>query len=264
MTETTTAIEPPTETTPFGILTALIAALLAPMFVGVTGGDIALARAAALATLDDYRARNHADLIGVAQIVAFGLAALGSLSLSMADDLSLAMTLRLRGNAVACMRAAEQNRRALTLRQAEDALPAQPWPPGISPDPFDDTPPPAPELFLGPEAEQMLAAEAQARLDHPVVARPIPSPAKAPAPSQGERRHQEMWAIALTHEAGEIAASLPHLPPAERAAATMRAALLSGTAHDLMHGKAPRVDLAHLTGLSAAQVSRAHGPLSVA
>jgi hypothetical protein len=46
---------------------------------------------AAIGTVNAYRARNHADLIAIAQIIAFGPAALGSLSLSMADDISLSM-----------------------------------------------------------------------------------------------------------------------------------------------------------------------------
>ena len=59
------------------------------MFLGISGGDVRLARIAAIQTVTAYRAANDADLIAVAQIIAFGLAALGSLSLSMADDISL-------------------------------------------------------------------------------------------------------------------------------------------------------------------------------
>jgi hypothetical protein len=100
------------------------------MFLGVTAGDIALARMAALQTIDDYRAQNRADLMAVAQIVACGLAALGSLSLSMADEISLSMTLRLRGNAVALNRSAEQNRRALA--KTTGPAPYQPERPATS------------------------------------------------------------------------------------------------------------------------------------
>jgi hypothetical protein len=84
---------------PSDILMSLIVALLAPMFLSVTGGDIAYVRMAAIGTVNAYRIRKQADLIAIAQIIGFGLAALGSLSLSMADDISLSMTLRLRGNA---------------------------------------------------------------------------------------------------------------------------------------------------------------------
>jgi hypothetical protein len=95
-------------------LMALIIALLAPMFLGVTAGDPNLARLAALETVTAYQARNHADLLAIAQIIAYGLAALGSLSLSMDDNISVSMALRLRGNANALNRSAEQNRRTLT------------------------------------------------------------------------------------------------------------------------------------------------------
>ena len=98
---------------PAETLLNLLVLLIAPMFLTASGADIRYARMAALDTINAYQARNHADLIAIAQIVAYGLAALGSLSLSMADDISLSMVLRLRGNANACTRSAEQNRRAL-------------------------------------------------------------------------------------------------------------------------------------------------------
>jgi hypothetical protein len=124
MTETSTHIAATSETVvPLpgsSILMSLIIALLSPMFLGVSAGDVSLARLAATETVNAYRARNHADLIAIAQIIAFGLAALGSLSLAMADDISLPMTLRLRGNANACNRSAEQNRRALNHTRARD------------------------------------------------------------------------------------------------------------------------------------------------
>jgi hypothetical protein len=111
MTETNTdQAEPPIN--PSDILQSLLVTLLAPMFFALCAGDIAIARMAALETINGYRARSHVDLILIAQIIGFGLAALGSLSLSMADDISVSLTLRLRGNANACNRSAEQNRRA--------------------------------------------------------------------------------------------------------------------------------------------------------
>jgi hypothetical protein len=84
----------------------LIVTLLAPTSFGATAGDADLARAAAIETMNAYRARTDADLIGIAQIIGFDLAALGSLSLSMADDISLAIIPRLHGNATALNRCA--------------------------------------------------------------------------------------------------------------------------------------------------------------
>jgi len=124
MTQTTITDHP--QAHPTNALLTLIVTLLAPTFLGVTAGDLTLARMAAIQTINDYRARNHADLIAIAQIIACGLAALGSLSQSMDDDISLSMTLRLRGNAVALNRSAEQNRRVLQqpIRDTPTPLPA--------------------------------------------------------------------------------------------------------------------------------------------
>jgi hypothetical protein len=196
MTETTT--QPRTED-PAAILMTLIIAFLAPMFLGVSGGNIALARMAAIETITAYRARNHADLIAVAQIIAFGLAALGSLSLSLADDMSVSMALRLRGNANACNRSAEQNRR--TLRE-------QPAP--MCEDTEDDTP-----VSLSPAAEAMLAAESEARLrDHDLK--------PAPAPKTAEQQNQQIWAAAMIEEAMQLKAGIDDLPFAQRKLATMQ------------------------------------------
>ena len=194
MTQIATHTKAPSQTGP---LMNLIITLLTPIFLGVTAGDISLARTAAQETVNAYRASSNADLIAIAQIIAFGLAAVGSLSLSMDDDMSLSMTLRLRANAVALNRSAEQNRRAMNKGHAGD---------------------PAPTV-----EDDISAAEQQA--------------ATKPAPAaQPETQHQEMRAIAMVREASELAASIANLPPAERPAATMRAAMLSSTAHDLLYG----------------------------
>jgi hypothetical protein len=212
-------------------LLSLIVTLIAPIFYGVTGGDVALARLAALETVNDYRARNNADLLVVAQIVGFGLAALGSLSLSMAEDLSLSMILRFRGNAMSCNRAAEQNRRARRALQDEP----QTRPPA-EPEPVEVEPAPQSGAFLNPDAAHLLAAESRARLEQADGHNPIPKPTQSATRTPAEKRHQEMWGIALAKESSEITDSLPRLPPAEREAAEMRAGLLGSTAHDLIYG----------------------------
>jgi hypothetical protein len=135
------------------------------------------------------------------------------------------MTLRLRGNAVACNRAAEQNRKARANHQAQDSRP---------PEPIPYQPPPEAEAFLSDEAALFLAAESQSRLE---TEEPIaPQPTQAATRTPEEKRHQQMWAIAMAKEASEISASLPTLPPSERKAAAMRAGLLGSTAHDLTYG----------------------------
>jgi hypothetical protein len=132
---TTTTTIPPAG--PIDILTTLIIALLAPMFLTATGGDLAAARAAAADSIEAYRARTHADLLAVAQIVAFSLSALGSLSLAMAPEIPIPLTLRLRGNANACNRSVEQNRRALLHPNRTDTA-APTDPPPFVPEPDQD------------------------------------------------------------------------------------------------------------------------------
>jgi hypothetical protein len=57
---------------------------LIPMLLDATEGDAQAARLLAIETINDYAARNNADLIAIAQIIAGGRASLGNLSLSMA------------------------------------------------------------------------------------------------------------------------------------------------------------------------------------
>jgi hypothetical protein len=221
MTETITTTEPEAASDPSDLLLTLILAFLSPMFLGVSGGDIALARSAAVATLQDYRARNHVELIAIAQIVGFGLAALGSLSLSFADDISVSMVLRLRGNAIACGRSAEQKRRALAKSQASDTPP--PSYPAAEEDRPDD-----PDVFLTQAAEEFLAAESRARLE------PSKAATRAPEPD----RDQQVWADAMVRVAADITASIPNLPPGERKGAEIQAAALNATANDLYNAGA--------------------------
>src|SRR5690349_5507359 len=98
----------------------IVIAFLAPMFLWA--GDIALARAAAIETLNAYRVTTHRSLITAAKIIAFELAALCSLSQSMAEDTAVALALRLRNNASSMDRAAERNRQALEHEQRAAAM----------------------------------------------------------------------------------------------------------------------------------------------
>jgi len=212
------------------VLLSLLVTLLAPLFFTACSGDLQFARCAALETINTYRARNDIDLLTIAQIVAFGLTALGSLGLSLADDLSLSMTLRLRSNAIALNRAAERCQR--TLRESQVEASAPPPPPA---DPaFDEA-----SVIAAVTATRQRVAEAAA----PAVAEPIPTqpappqPARQKQPTGEDRQLQAAWAAAMADVAGEFTASLAHLPPAERKAMTVRAAALSSCANDLLAGK---------------------------
>jgi hypothetical protein len=97
---------------PADVFMDLIVTCLAPMFLAAAGGDLNVARAAAIETINAHNPRNQADLLPIAQIIAFGLAVLGSVSLSMAERIPIPLILRLRGQAASLNRAAERCRRA--------------------------------------------------------------------------------------------------------------------------------------------------------
>jgi hypothetical protein len=218
----------------------LIVAFLAPMFLAVTGGNVSHARAAAIETVNAYRAENHVDLLTVAQIIAFGITALGSLSLSMADNLSISLILRLRGNAVSSNRAAEQCRRALARSQIDSA----PYLPPAQDDPFpDEAMIIANVAQLRAETAPQLRAETapQLRAETAPVTPPAPAPS-APAPKPATVSAVDaVWANAMIEVAAEITAGMPGLPPAERRGASIQAAALSDVARDILAGNPPQM-----------------------
>lgn len=230
---------------PSDVLMHLIVAFLAPMFLTTSGGDVNFARIAAIQTVNAYHARDHIDLLAIAQIIGCGLASLGSLSLSMTDNLSLSMTLRLRSNAVALNRAAEQSRRVLTQPRTDAAKPEIPADQAVY----------EAEVLANVAAAQKMTAEAQTRLQHaeptatpapatPTLAPPTLTPSQiaiptTAAPDFSEQQWQAMWATAMTDVAGEFTADLANLSPAERMIASRRAAMLSTCANQLIAGDVP-------------------------
>lgn len=228
---TSTQAEPPRHTTQdaepqthsFDILLYLIVTALAPMFLSATGGEIRFARMAALETVNAYRARTQADLIAVAQIIAFGLGALGSLSLSLTDDLSLSMILRLRGNANSCHRSAEQNRRALRISSSSDAAPDRLDTRDAAETPFsaDDLAYEATVLAYLADLQKRIAEGRSSQNAGELAASPAPGPAPPP-----QQQRQPMRAPETNDRA------------AERKPASLRAAALSSCASDLIEGVA--------------------------
>ena len=268
MTETTTTepqADPDQDVRPADMLLILIVTLLAPMFLLTSGGDIAFARLAAIETVSAYRARSHCDLIAIAQIVGCGLVALGSLGLSMADDLSLSMTLRLRGNATALNRTVEHARRALAQSRpdaetgdmvpidteyeatvlanvaetrkrvaaanARSQAPQPPAPPPTVAIPTAAIPPVATPTVATPAVATPAAAT-------PTAAAPIAAPATG-IPDLTDAQKQALWAAAMSDEAAGMTANLAHLPPSERKQASLRAAALSTVANQLLTGQVP-------------------------
>jgi hypothetical protein len=175
----------------------------------------------------------------------------------MADDVPLPLALRLRANAVACNRAAEQSRIALEQHQVSET-PDRSMAESVS-DPACDPWFAETDTLMPDAAEQLLAAESQARLapvGEPASVRPAPDTEFFEPPT--DKRHQQMWAIAMVKEASEITASLPYLSPEDREAAVVKAATLSRTAHDLIYApNPPQID----PGASARGKTQAPPPL---
>jgi hypothetical protein len=217
---------------PSNLLLTLIITLLTPMFLCAGSTDIALARQAAAETVNAYRARDPVSLFTIAKIIAFEFATLSSLSLSMADDVSLSLTLRLRGNANSMDRAAERNRLALEQHR----IPA-----GAAHLTEASV---AASVAEAQKLVQQSRASLQAALTPPAAA---PAPAAVPpatarpataAPSSrppiGEQQRRTAWAQAMADVAAEFTAGLDTLSPAERAKEMMRINILTQSAGALV------------------------------
>jgi hypothetical protein len=227
-------------------LANLILALLAPMFLWSTSGDIRLAYAAAAQTVNEYRIANRLSLFTVAKIIAFDIATLSSLSQSMYEDVSMLLALRLRGNATSLDRAGDRNRQRWEqerragaddeteadvdamvaeaermVREAKARIQAatqapEPQQPSAEPAPAATPPAPAPVPPRAPAAErpdpagQPRAARADA----------MPPPARALTAEPGHLPQDERWRdMALTRPAAEPApAAAPPPIPAMAAA----------------------------------------------
>jgi hypothetical protein len=201
-------------------LVNLVLALLTPMFLWSTAGDIRLAQIAAAETLNDYCVTNRLSLLAVAKIIAFDIATLSSLSLSMGEDVSILLALRLRGNANSLDRSGERNRRALeAARQSVSA--DEPIEAAIA------------------QAEQMVR-EAKARTQ---AHRPAePEPAQPPPPAahtQADHHRQAAWADAMTRVAEQLTTGLKDLPPDQRSNEMARIKALTTAAGDLATGARP-------------------------
>jgi hypothetical protein len=191
------------------LLVNLVIALLAPMFLWSCEGDVALARAAAAETLDAYAAADNLTLIRAAKVLALDLATLSSLSLSMFDETSASLALRLRSNANSLDRAAERNRTALEQERRDAAIVA---------DVTDAAP-------VRDAQRQVRNAQTRAQ------------PAPAPSPMTGQSRNTPR-AGAMAGAEAELTAALDGLSPAERAASMMRIEALMQTATALASGTA--------------------------
>ncbi len=99
-----------------------ILGLLAPLFLDVAAPDTGTARRAAQSMLASYEARTNRELRTAALAIAFSFGALDALGRSADPDLPVNQVLRLRGNANALNRAAEQNENRLERLLGRPAL----------------------------------------------------------------------------------------------------------------------------------------------
>jgi hypothetical protein len=262
MTETTLPQDDLEDLQPAEVSMNAVLLLLAPMFLNASRGRFDLACMAALDTLSVYRIGNSPDRIATAQIVACGLASLGSLGQSMTSDISLSMALRLRNNANALNRSADQHRRA--VQAAETMLPHEPE----QFHPADAQREAEVEASVADTQKRLAAtrkrlAEAQSSLNiaapppiptQPAGQTPAPVPTQPPestppllttpppahsAPMLNQQRQDAIWAAGMIEVAAEYTASLAFLPPAERKQASARAAALSSSANALLLGDIP-------------------------
>jgi hypothetical protein len=160
----------------------------------------------------------------------------------MADDISLSMALRLRGNANALDRSAEKNRQALQRTRNDADQPPHPMLAQTGIFTQDDENFSADVVTAAVAAAQKLTAEAQARQT------PAPEPAPAPeahapkapateAPlSAAEQQNRVMWAGSMARMAGRLTADLAALPPVQRRIASIKAVALTSTINDLLSG----------------------------
>jgi hypothetical protein len=149
----------------------------------------------------------------------------------MTDNLSLSMTLRLRGNANACNRSAEQNRRALQQSRATET-PAHTLPVHAPGQDRDEA-----EVLPGIATAQTPAAETNPSPQAATVQAPVQPPAPATPTTAQQRQRQATWAAAMAEAAAKLTAGLPNLPPAERKEMSIRAAAMASSAQKLLSGK---------------------------
>jgi acyl-homoserine lactone acylase PvdQ len=206
-----------TETvSPTDTLATLILALLAPMFLWSTAGDFRLAYSAAAQTVNEYRIANRLSLFTVAKIIAFDIATLSSLSLSMYEDVSMLLALQLRSNANSMDRSGERNRRA--LETARQSAPAE-----------------EPVEAATARAEQMVRdAKIRIHADRPAEPAAKTAPAAAtPTARTADDQRRAAWAGAMTAVAEEFTAGLKDLPAGEQWKEMARIKALTTAAGDL-------------------------------
>ncbi len=265
----------PKPATPSETLVAILITFLTPLFLGgVTGNhDIAAARSAAVETVNSFRIRNAWDLFKVVQIIAFGIAALGSLDLSMDDGMSVSMVLRCRANANALQRSSDRAQSRLDNAHAQAAADLPPLDEAAVREAFRQAAEAQqavadarlrardearePELTPGMIALRDALDAAAAARDPACAATLAAIRAERAAEAAGgrdasaaaisaERDQQIQFAEAMATVAAELAQEMPHMPPGEQRKHTARIAALAEVSQQLSRGEA--VETSYMAG----------------
>ncbi len=224
---------------PANSLADLILALLAPMFLWSTAGDIRLAYTAAAHTVNEFRVTNRLSLFTVAKIIAFDIATLSSLSLSMYEETTALLALRLRGNANSLDRSAERNRRLLEQEgRTGGGLGKQSVEAAMAEGQRMVSEAKARVRAATSAAGMRLAAEPAPVAEAAGVPASAPVAASAPDARNATAQRQSAWADAMTAVAAEFSAGLDDLPPEERWQEMARIKALTTAAADLSDGAA--------------------------
>lgn len=199
---------------PEHVLREVIVNRLAPLLIGGPVQDLAQATEVARHALGSSADTDAASWLEAAQNIGCALTTLDSLRLSMDPDVSLAMRLRLRGNAVSLRRAAAVPVSAPRSR-----------PPKAAAQPAEPAPPP-------PEAQADWARAMQkAAADLATQAAATPE----------EDRKRMLWRQVLTGVARELGHAPPPASPTQRRSELLRTTLMAGNpdfAIDALGGRA--------------------------
>ncbi len=172
---------------------------LLPCFLA-TAVDLDAARQDILDTLRSYGARTRAELLNAAQIIAFSLSALDTLSEAGSGVMSPAMRLRYRGCANGLSRSSQQNEHALQQRLCTDpVVPEHAEPAHTAPAP----------LLMEPTLAQHAASY------QPTAAQPQSEPAANPLHTLPDGYAQQILTQAGGHQqSAPHAAAAPVTPQA--------------------------------------------------
>jgi hypothetical protein len=169
-----------------------IIAFLLPYFTNAAR-DIHDARSEIIDTLESYATRTRAELLQVAQIIAFGMTTLDILSEAKTTEMSMSMRIRFRGCANGLNRSTIQLEKALDRRLACDV----PTAPELMREPINDV----------PDAQvQATIEQAQAKID---TTRNHLSSAR---PASQEERNKQLWAGAMVDTLKQMGITVQTVP----------------------------------------------------